>query len=73
MAATDTQQQVVQFGVETTYKGQTHVDTQYNGGFKTADQAEYAAKNGYIAEVAAVAVERTVTYGPWTPIKKVAK
>lgn len=60
-----------QYGVSIDYAGKKYVDTMYNGGFKTADSALFAAEGGYTKGAQTQAVQRTITtvYGPWVPIK----
>lgn len=61
-----------QYGVELTGPdGKVHVDTEFDGGFRSPTNALDAANHGYRKEYKGVAVERTITttYGPWTPIK----
>lgn len=55
----------LEFGVEVNGK---YVDTVYNGGFRDADDAKFAAGHGYVAGTKAVPMQRKVYVGPWEPI-----
>lgn len=54
-----------EYAVEVTVDGKTHIDTQYNGGFQSWEQAEDVAKHGYIKEAATRAVRRTIFASEW--------